>query len=131
MKLTTKPTAISSQPTRVAPAINSSYLVKISSVLAPIMVGTARKKENSAAVLRLMPMASAPMMVAPERLTPGTIARHWAKPTASTFPKGSSATPRPSSRGLAVRSIAMIAKPPIISAQGTIPGLPSMASKLS
>ena len=33
MKLTANPTAISSQPTRVAPAIISSYFVKISSVL--------------------------------------------------------------------------------------------------
>ena len=43
---------------------------------APTIVGTARKNENSAAVLRLMPIASAPMIVAPERLTPGTMARH-------------------------------------------------------
>ena len=32
-------------------------------------------------------------MVAPERLTPGTIARHWTRPTPITVPSGSSATP--------------------------------------
>ena len=44
------------------------------------MVGMARKKLNSAAVRRSTPRLSAPMIVAPERLTPGIIARHWAMP---------------------------------------------------
>src|SRR5438270_438864 len=44
------------------------------------MVGMARKKLNSAAVRRSTPRASAPMIVAPERLIPGIIARHCSEP---------------------------------------------------
>ena len=44
--------------------------------VAPVRVGTARKKLKSAAVLRSTPIATAPMIVAPDRLTPGMIARH-------------------------------------------------------
>jgi hypothetical protein len=40
------------------------------------MVGIARKKENSAAVLLLKPKSIAPRMVAPEREVPGIIERH-------------------------------------------------------
>ncbi|MNG39424.1 hypothetical protein D3C84_1275020 [compost metagenome] len=47
------------------------------------MVGIARKKENSVAVLRDRPNSNPPMMVEPERDVPGIIARHWAKPTLS------------------------------------------------
>jgi hypothetical protein len=43
----------------------------------------ARKNENSAAVLRSTPSRSAPRIVAPERDTPGTIARHCIKPILS------------------------------------------------
>ncbi|MOA55215.1 hypothetical protein D3C78_1789700 [compost metagenome] len=45
------------------------------------MVGIARKKENSVAVLRDRPNSRPPMIVEPEREVPGIIARHWAKPT--------------------------------------------------
>ena len=38
------------------------------------MVGTARKKENSAAVFRESPCNIPPIMVAAERETPGTMA---------------------------------------------------------
>ena len=41
---------------------------------------------------------SAPMIVAPERLTPGIIARHWMKPTPTAVPSGISATPTMSGR---------------------------------
>ena len=44
------------------------------------MVGTARKKLNSAAYLRVRPCVMPPMMVAAERETPGTMARHWNTP---------------------------------------------------
>ena len=44
------------------------------------MVGIARKNENSAAALRSTRIISEPMIVAPERDTPGIIARHWNKP---------------------------------------------------
>src|SRR5690625_7609004 len=46
------------------------------------MVGIAKKKENSVAVLRWIPANIPPIIVAPERDVPGTIARHCAKPTA-------------------------------------------------
>ena len=44
------------------------------------MVGIARKNENSAAARLSAPSSIAPTMVAPERDTPGIIARHCAKP---------------------------------------------------
>ena len=44
------------------------------------MVGIARKKENSAAARLSAPISMAPTMVAPERDTPGTMARHWNRP---------------------------------------------------
>ena len=40
------------------------------------MVGMARKKANSAAARRVSFWVRPPMMVAAERLTPGTTARH-------------------------------------------------------
>ena len=47
------------------------------------MVGIARKNENSVAALRDSPNSSPPMIVAPERETPGNIASDCAKPTLS------------------------------------------------
>jgi hypothetical protein len=44
------------------------------------MVGTAKKKENSAAALRLSFCDIPPTMVAAERDTPGIIDKHWKKP---------------------------------------------------
>ena len=44
------------------------------------MVGMARKKEYSAAERLSVPSSRAPAMVAPERDTPGTSARHWNRP---------------------------------------------------
>ena len=44
------------------------------------MVGMARKNENSAAARLSAPSSIAPTMVAPERETPGTMARHWKSP---------------------------------------------------
>ena len=44
------------------------------------IVGTARKKENSAATSRDVPRRMAPIIVAAERDVPGTIARHWINP---------------------------------------------------
>jgi len=43
---------------------------------AAAIVGTARKKENSAAVLRESPKVIPPIMVAAERETPGIKAMH-------------------------------------------------------
>ena len=42
--------------------------------VAPNMVGTAKKNENSAACFLPNPCVNPPIMVAAERLTPGTIA---------------------------------------------------------
>ena len=47
---------------------------------APAMVGMARKNENSAAARLSAPISIAPTMVAPERDTPGIMARHWKRP---------------------------------------------------
>ena len=44
---------------------------------APISVGIARKKLNSVAALRDRPSSMPPMIVAPERLVPGIMPRHW------------------------------------------------------
>ena len=91
------------------------------------MVGTARKKLNSAAVRRSIPIASAPMMVAPERLTPGIIATHCTSPTPSAWRAGSWPIPV-AGPGRAVRSIARMANPPSTSAAQTTSGLPSSTS---
>ena len=45
------------------------------------MVGMAKKKENSVAVLRCKPANIPAIIVAPEREVPGIMAKHWAKPT--------------------------------------------------
>ena len=119
--------AISFQPTGPNPAASAARLSNSSSVVAPSMVGTARKKLNSAAVRRSMPIASAPMIVAPDRLIPGIIETHWNRPTPSAWRAGSWAMPL-AGPGLAQRSMAMMAMPPAISAQATTIGLPSMMS---
>ena len=49
------------------------------------MVGTAKKKENSAAVLRERRCAIPPTIVAMERETPGIMAIHWKNPIAKAF----------------------------------------------
>ncbi len=66
-------------------------------------------------------------MVAPERLTPGIIDRHWIRPTPIALPSEMSATPFSLPCG-AVRSITRMATPPSSSAQATIVALPSIAS---
>ncbi len=50
---------------------------------AAVIVGIARKNENSAAAVRLSPAAMPPTMVAPDLDTPGTSANIWQTPTAS------------------------------------------------
>ena len=49
------------------------------------IVGTARKKENSAAALRVIFCAIPPTIVAMERDTPGIIAIHWNRPILKAF----------------------------------------------
>ena len=123
----TNPIAICDQPTGPVPAASSARLPHSSSADAPNIVGTARKKLNSAAVRRSIPISIAPMMVAPERLTPGTIAIHWNKPTPMAWRAGSWPIPV-GGPGLAMRSIARIANPPSTSAIATVSGLPSRTS---
>ena len=67
------------------------------------------------------------MIVAPERLTPGIIARHWTRPTMIDWRSVSLATP-PLSFGLASFSTSRIAKPPITSAQATTTAFSSNVS---
>ena len=60
-------------------------------------------------------------MVAPERLTPGIIDRHWIRPMPTALPSEMSATPFSVPCG-AVFSITRMATPPSSSAQATIIG---------
>ncbi len=53
-----------------------------------VMVGIARKNENSAAAGRSSPSSMPPTMVAPDRDTPGTSASVWQTPTPSARPTG-------------------------------------------
>ena len=78
-KDTTVPTA---SPGRLA-ATSCSRACQRSQTVAPKIVGIARKKENSVAAWRESPKMRPPMIVAPERLVPGIIARHCATPTLS------------------------------------------------
>jgi hypothetical protein len=48
--------------------------------LPPAIAGMERKKENSAATVRLQPRSIAPKMVVPLRDVPGTSARHCIRP---------------------------------------------------
>ena len=57
----------------VPPSLMSLYILY---KVAPNMVGTAKKKENSAAALRVSPCDIPPTMVAMERDTPGIIEIH-------------------------------------------------------
>ena len=65
-----------------APVIVPTSMKNFNSLyaLAPTMVGMARKKVNSAAVVLDTPSKSAPMMVMPEREVPGIAARSWKHP---------------------------------------------------
>jgi hypothetical protein len=58
----------------------SEYPLITLNVVAANMVGTARKKLNSAACLRVRPLAMPPMIVAAERDTPGMSAMHCQHP---------------------------------------------------
>ena len=49
------------------------------------MVGTARKKENSAAAWRVNPCCIPPMIEAADLLVPGIIAKHCQKPMVMAF----------------------------------------------
>ncbi len=71
-KETIKPTASASHPAldTVAPCLSKEYAE------AAIMVGMARKNENSAATGREAPSNMAPIIVAAERDVPGIMARH-------------------------------------------------------
>ena len=62
------------------------------------------------------------MIVAPERLTPGIIARHWMRPTPMTVLSGISATPTMSVRFTSF-SITRMAMPPTMKATATTSGV--------
>ena len=99
---------------KIEALLGSPYVVAVALILG----GIARKKLNSAAVRRSTPRLRPPMIVAPERLTPGIIARHWTMPTPITVLSGISATPTTSAR-LTIFSISRIAIPPRMSATAT------------
>jgi hypothetical protein len=91
-------------------------------VVAASMVGMARKNENSAAALRSTPIISAPMMVAPERETPGTMAMHCMKPMASAVLARMPSVLVMVGAGL-MRSMTRMAMPPTMRAMATTLGL--------
>ena len=68
------------------------------------------------------------MIVAPDRETPGIMARHCTSPINAEVRKGTPDTPAPVAGGRAQRSIANIATPPIINVQHTNTALPSIIS---
>ena len=70
MKATQKP----KESAGSADAVNSSGVCIRSKIVAANIVGIAIRKENSVAVFRDNPMVSPPMIVAPDRETPGKIA---------------------------------------------------------
>ena len=65
------------------------------------------------------------MIVAPERLTPGIIDRHWTKPIPSAVFQFMASTLSVATV-FVMRSIARMARPPRISAQATIAGVSSI-----
>ena len=68
---------------RTAPSVAVKWRPKSSSLtaLAPIIIGTASRKVNSAAATRDTPIIRAPIIVEPERDVPGnTAAMSWKKP---------------------------------------------------
>lgn len=60
--------------------VNSSGVLARSNTVAANIVGIANRNENSVAVFLGNPMESPPMIVAPDRETPGKIARDWKSP---------------------------------------------------
>ena len=84
----------------------------------------ARKNEKSAAARLLAPISIAPTIVAPDRETPGTMARHWKSPilTAMGIENCMTSSFAPSSLRSSTTSST---RPPAISAKQTISGLNS------
>ena len=121
------------KPIAISPSCDASSVSRFfhnSNAVAPPIVGTARKKLNSAAVLRSTFNSIAAMIVAPDRETPGTIAMHCPMPTSSADRVGMASTEWISGTPAAF-SIHRMAMPPTISATATVIGLSSMASKAS
>jgi hypothetical protein len=85
----------------------------------------ARKKENSVAVWRDRPRNMPPMMVAPERLVPGIMARHCTRPTFSASSGAMSSTASMRTRFWR-RSAHRMMKPPTMKALATTVGREQM-----
>gem|GEM_PF-5833030 len=79
-KETTQPTPNKKRLSLVAHFTSPFIISYTSRIVAPAIVGTARKNENSAAFLRVSLFAMPPTMVDIERLIPGMTERHWNKP---------------------------------------------------
>src|SRR5579883_3182773 len=90
------------------------YLV-ISYTLAAIIVGNASRKENSVAAGRLTPRSNPPMIVAAERDVPGISESTWANPITSASFHVIESTVIVRFSSLVLRSMRMIAMPPITS----------------
>ncbi|MNV88942.1 hypothetical protein D3C71_1831930 [compost metagenome] len=83
---TTKATTIPTTSVTNSSAVKVKPNLASLSTLAPSMVGTARKKVNSAAAVLATPSINAPIIVAPEREVPGkTAAINWKIPMYKTI----------------------------------------------
>ena len=91
MKLTAVPTAVAAQPTVVA---ISSRTVTASRVPAAVSAGMPRKNDSRVAVTRSMPRSRPAEIVAPDRDTPGTRAKHWTSPMMRPSKSRTSRSPR-------------------------------------
>ena len=75
-----KETAMPTIMTTSSPAVTAAACLISSRSDTPNMTGMARKNENSAAALLLVPSRMEPRIVLPEREVPGTTARLWKHP---------------------------------------------------
>ena len=89
---------------------------------AAIMVGIARKNENSAAAARSRPTTMPPTIVAPDRETPGTSASTWHAPIARAFASGVRSASSTDGAGR-YRSTSSITMPPSTNVVAMTPGL--------
>src|SRR5699024_124086 len=75
----TKPTANNGKSSHE----RKGRLLYKSNAVAPIIIGTAKIKEYSAAAFLPTPINNPPEIVAPEREKPGNNAKHWNSPIAN------------------------------------------------
>ena len=118
MNAATNPIAISSARSEVSELRTSSA----SCANAAVIVGIARKNENSAAAGRSSPISMPPTIVAPLRETPGMSASIWQRPTPNAREIDVCSAFRTTGRGRK-RSARSITMPPMMNDQAKTRGL--------